>query len=87
MIVVPGLIFALTVMYFWLRANWFARVIAFFVFAAFGVLVGCLVNAGGDHGGIYFMLSGIVLAWPVSGIPIYCQRYKARSTSMEIALR
>jgi hypothetical protein len=90
-----GGVLALALLYFWLLGHWFARVVTFLAFAAFGVLVGCLVNAAypnggpnaGDHGGVAVMLLGIVLAWPISGIPIYWQRHQARSASMEMTLR
>jgi membrane protein YdbS with pleckstrin-like domain len=54
-----------------------------FVFGMTGFLWG---NGGHSESPIGAIV-GVLLAWPVSGIPLYWRRHKARSTSMEIALR
>jgi hypothetical protein len=83
MLIIPGLIFALAVLYFWLQAHWFARVVAFLLFAGtFGFFGALLTGMGArpeHNNGWLGLLLGVALAWPVSGIPIYCRRHQARS--------
>jgi hypothetical protein len=74
-----GLALAVALLYFWLIGHWFARVLAFLVFA---VCLGAAAGAGlaaanpadGAFVGILGLIFGTVAAWFVSGIPIYYWR-------------
>lgn len=82
-----GGVFALVVLFFWLTGHWFARVVAFLLFAgAFGFF-GVLLTGMEHNNGWLGLLLGIALAWPVSGIPVYWFRYQARNASPEMSLR
>lgn len=72
-----GLAVAGVLLYFWLLAHWFARVICFLAFAAIFGLAGALWFASINHDATFVGgILGAALAWPVSGIPIYYWRYR-----------
>jgi hypothetical protein len=75
-----GLVLAAGVLWAWLAGHWFGRVLAFIVFAAvLAAIVGGLISGSLDQINPFGAIIGAVAAWFVSGIPIYCQRHKARS--------
>jgi hypothetical protein len=86
-----GGVFALVVLFFWLTGHWFARVVAFLLFAGVLGLLGALMTGMAErpehNNGWVGLLLGIALAWPVSGIPIYWFRHQARNASLEMSLR
>jgi len=68
---------AVALLYFWLMGHWFARVLAFLVFAGtFGICGALLTSSGADYGGagIPGLVIGIIAAWPVSAIPSYLRQ-------------
>jgi hypothetical protein len=69
-----GLAIAAALLYFWLIGHWFARVLMLPVCAVpLSLGLGLLMA---PHGGNIGMLIGVVLSWPVSGIPIYFHRWR-----------
>ncbi len=80
MAILIGLVLAAVVLFLWLAGTWFGRVLAFLLLAAIlGLLIGGLMpppqGAVYNWGGLIF---GMVLAWPVSGLPRYLARRAAR---------
>jgi len=76
-----GVVLALVALYFWLLGHWFARVVAFLLFVVlFGLIgsafTGSLGPAATNHGWVGFLIGGVV-AWFVSGIPIYYRRWQS----------
>jgi hypothetical protein len=74
-----GLVLALGLLWAWLAGHWFARVVAFLAFATLFGFGGAVLFANGMPGvttaGISLgAIGGVVLAWPVAGIPTYIQR-------------
>lgn len=67
------------------------RIAAFLVLAVVmgfgGAMLTGMAGPPATNYGWFGLLVGVVLAWPVSGIPLYIRRHQARSTSMEMALR
>ena len=84
MAILIGLVLALVVLYFWLVGHWFARVVVFLAFAVIlGLLIGGLMPPLDPHAALNplgFLIGGVV-AWFVSGIPIYRQRHQKRQTA------
>jgi len=77
-----GLAMALALLYFWLLAHWYARILMFLVMAAAlgagGAGLGSLKQDGG-FATVVIGLVGIGLAWPLAGIPVYRQRHQIRA--------
>lgn len=74
-----ALILAPALLYFWLIGHWFARVLAFLVFAAaFGVGGALLTSAGATYpnAGLPGLVIGGIVAWFVAGIPTYYWRHR-----------
>jgi flagellar biosynthesis protein FlhB len=73
---------ALVLLFYWLSGNGFARVLMFVVLAVLtGIGVGAMFSAivvTGQQPGIFIVgaISGVALAWPLAGIPIYYQRHQ-----------
>jgi hypothetical protein len=61
-------------LYVWLAGHWFGRVLMFLLLGAI-VFVAVAANAGPFVG-----LLGVVPAWFVASIPIYCRRHNAQET-------
>jgi len=89
--ILVGLVLACGLLYWWLVGHWFARVLVFFAFAlllgAIGAGITSSIPYPGHPGalaatppssssGIAGLVLGMILAWPVSGIPIYYRRHK-----------
>ena len=84
--ILVGIVLALVLLYFWLLGHWFARIVAFLIFAAvLGLLGGLMTAQPHSNEGAIGGIIGIALAWPMSGIPIYWHRRKARTTSVALA--
>ena len=82
MIVLLGILLGGTLLFFWLGAFEFARPLMFLAMAFAFVCITMLIMPGrGAHYLINwaFMGSAVVIAWPVSGIPLYIQRIKQRA--------
>jgi hypothetical protein len=75
--VLVGLALVCGLLYFWLVANWFARVLVFLLLTlCFGFIGGLMITGGANGTGwIVGLLGGGVVAWFVAGIPAYCWRY------------
>jgi len=71
MVVIAGLVLGLAALYFWLIGHWFGRVIGFLAFAASFGLAGLAIGGPGAAA------VAVVVAWFVSGIPIYVRRRQA----------
>lgn len=81
MIAIFGVVFGIAALVFWLLGGWFARVLAFLALAVvlgmFGALLAdSAVPAAPAHGTWGFVI-GVLLAWPISGIPVYYRRSKS----------
>jgi len=80
-IIIGALLIAL-LLYFWLLGHWYARVLTFLLFAAvFGLGGGMMAAAAhGDSSpeGIFGIVVGAVVAWFISGLPIYYWRRQYR---------
>jgi hypothetical protein len=87
MLFLIGIALAVPLLYFWLIGHWFTRVLVFLIFACVFGFTAFLTAQGGNHESPGGAFVAVVLSWPISGIPLYVRRYKARSTSMEMALR
>lgn len=89
--ILVGLVLAAVLLFVWLIGHWFARVLAFLllacVFGLSGAFMAGIDGPPAHNHGIAGALLGLLLAWFVSGIPIYVRRYQARGTSMELTLR
>jgi hypothetical protein len=73
-----GLVLGCALLYFWLVGHWFARVLVFLpMIFLFGFIVVGIASDGHAASSIGFAVSitGVVLAWPISSIPIW---YHAR---------
>lgn len=70
-----GLGLAVVLLWAWLIGHWFARVLVFLLLAAFSLVIDHISPSSSDG---QFAVIGCVIAWFVSGIPIYCLRYRAR---------
>jgi lipoprotein signal peptidase len=77
-----GLALAVALLYFWLIGHWFARILAFLMFAAILGLLGASIGNTADasvHGApVVMALIGVGLAWPVAALPAYYWRRRAR---------
>lgn len=76
--IIIGIGAAVAPLYFWLCGGWFARVLAFLVFAAvLGILGAELLTPRPvrPHDYSTAFAFGVALAWPVSGIPRYWQAW------------
>jgi len=92
MAILIGGVLALVLLYFWLLGHWFARVVMLIIFAALMAYSGAVLMVAGSGqpnpgGAVFGAVLGAVLAWPVSGLPIYYWRSKVRQASLELALR
>src|SRR4249920_299096 len=71
---------AVAMLYFWLLGHWFARIVAFLLFAVITGLCGAALfsvtheTAASVIGAIMF----VPLAWPLASLPIYYYRRQAR---------
>ena len=77
-----GLALALALLWAWLSGHWFARIVAFLTLAvALGFSAGVWLDhpGYGDAAARLGLLAGIILAWPVSSIPVYHRRHVLRS--------
>lgn len=64
-------------LYFWLRGDWFGRVIAFLFFATLFVICGNAGIIGRDASPMGFAIYSLcccVIAWLVAGLPTYARR-------------
>jgi hypothetical protein len=69
-------------LYFWLVGHWFARVLAFLLFAVPLVILGWGIGEKQTPGGVGMIFTipfGGYLAWLLSGVPVYYWRSKARA--------
>ena len=85
MFIIVGLVLAAGVLWLWLIANWFGRVLAFLLFGPlFGFLCGGPVSAYPAGvligGGI-----GVVIGWCVASIPMWVAQSKERRYHEELA--
>jgi hypothetical protein len=85
MAILGGIVLMIVILFLWLSAHWFGRVLAFIVFSlVIGLLLGGLLPPPKGEvynwGGLIF---GVFLAWPVSGIPRYYQRLVERNRSRQ----
>lgn len=71
-----GLCMGLVLLYFWLLAHWFARVLMFLLLGAIFGAAGLALGDDPNHqgGALMIALIGVVAAWFVAGIPIYYWR-------------
>lgn len=80
MIATFGLLFSIAVLVFWLLGGWFARVLAFValvvVLGGVGALTAGSAVGAQNHGAWGFVI-GVLLAWSISGIPVYYRRSKS----------
>ena len=75
---------AVALLYFWLLGHWFARIVAFLLFAvitglgggAMFAAIAAVPNAQGPF--IVGAILGLPLAWPLASLPIYYYRRQAR---------
>lgn len=81
----------LGVLYWWLRGHWFGRVLAFIFLVPVVVMGPAKMIPNPDlppeYGAVYglvMLTSCIVIAWLVSGLPIYV---RARRQRVDLALR
>lgn len=75
-----GLLLACALLYFWLLGHWFARVLVFLLLTAALGFVGAAfvaVHSGPDAnaGAVGGAAMGILLAWPLAGLPVYFWRW------------
>ena len=78
-----GLLLGVALLYFWLIGHWFARVLVFLLLAVLmalggGSLLADTAKPSNPASGIFGAIVGAVLAWPVSGIPIYYWRWRIK---------
>ncbi len=87
MVTIVGLLLGVTLLFFWLSAHWFARMLAFLLLAAVtGFFAAVWVAAfNGPAAGTWAATVCTIAAWFISGIPLYIAR--RRHASMAVALR
>jgi multisubunit Na+/H+ antiporter MnhF subunit len=83
--IIIGLGLALVLLYYWMSAHWFVRVVAFLLLAIPSCGIIALCDAYPNRG--FAVPVAIVLCWLIASIPTYRARYLARHTSLELALR
>ena len=71
-----GLVVAAALLYFWLVAHWFARLLVFLLLGAGLLTIGALIAE--PPANILFAVFGVVAAWYVAGIPTYYWRHQHR---------
>jgi hypothetical protein len=76
--ILVGLVAVLALLYFWLIGHWFARVLMFLVLGAVGGFVAAMLVSSTPQPNPIGYLLGFALAWPVSGLPEYYWRRRAR---------
>lgn len=91
MLIIVGLVLAAGVLWLWLIANWFGRVLAFLLFGPLlGFLCGALASAALDRagvpiggGGSVMMTAGIGLGigWCIASIPMWMRLRADRAYS------
>jgi hypothetical protein len=72
-----GLGLAVTLLYFWLIGDWFARVLVFLLLGAIGGLFGAMALKNAPAGALIFTTCWIIAGWFIASIPIYVQRHRA----------
>jgi hypothetical protein len=65
-----GLGVFVVLLYWWLIANWFARVLVFLLLTLISTLI---FTSNGIPPLLAFILAGLI-AWPVASVPLYYQR-------------
>lgn len=70
----------LAVLYYWLQAHWFARVVVFLLLALTLGVAGGAATASPQAPALAFvgMVPGVALAWALAGIPRYYWRHRMR---------
>jgi hypothetical protein len=76
-----GLLRAIVLLYFWLSGHWFARVLAFLLFAALGFVGGAgFASAANPNDHAFPLICGLTaaaIAWPLASLPRYYWRWQA----------
>jgi multisubunit Na+/H+ antiporter MnhF subunit len=80
-----GLVLVLALLYFWMSAHWFVRIVAFVLISILscGIIAAC--DAYPNRG--FALPFALVLSWLIASIPTYRARYLARGTSREATRR
>ena len=76
MIALVGVVLGLVLLYGWLVAQWFARVLMFLVLAGLGVVIGSSVAPMPAAFG--FEIAGVAVAWFLAALPTYYWRHQNR---------
>jgi hypothetical protein len=77
-----GLVVAAALLYFWLIGHWFARILMFLLLTVgVGLVLWVLLPplTPPKDGNAFGFLIGLILAWPLAGIPAYYWRQRMRT--------
>jgi hypothetical protein len=76
--ILTGLGITLALLYFWLLAHWFARIVMFLLLCPVLWFAGAALGARANDQWSWIPLGllGLALAWPVASLPLYYRRHK-----------
>ena len=72
-----GLAAGVGLLYFWLTAHWFGRVLVFLAIAVLSIVAGVVMSHSKETPGWVYILIGWAAAWPVASLPIWMTQKKA----------
>ena len=89
MLIIVGLVLAAGVLWLWLIANWFGRVLAFLLFGGISVItIGEILTGafGGERtAAIIAVLLSLIVGWCIASIPMWVAQSKERRYHEELA--